>query len=1849
VTPAKLAYPDYVLLDPSGPGATPLATAGPVGTTPTQIRHAYGFDQISFSGGTVAGDGSGTTIAIVDAYSDPKIASDLHHFDVAFSLPDPPVFTQVNQTGGTSLPAASTSWSDEISLDVEWAHAIAPGAGILLVEATNNLNANLDTAAAYAAKQPGVVAVSMSYGGGEDPAELNADSTYLTPTGHAGVTFVASSGDNGAPPSEPASSRNVLAVGGTTLNLSPSGTIQSESGWSGSGGGLSAYESQPGYQMGVVTQTQTARTNPDVAYDADPNTGFPVYNSYANLASRPWTEFGGTSDAAPQWAALIAIADQGRALAGLGALDGSTQTLPLLYCLPSSDFHDITSGRSTGAPAYSATSGYDLVTGRGTPVANQLVTDLIADVSASSPAAGSTVPNIPSSYALSFSLPVNPASLQPGALTVNDIAASSVSLNAAGTTATFTFTVNPVTSPGLQTMQLAAGAVAVAGNSGMTIAGFTVSFDSNARSLLTPTVAWPTPGDISYGTPLGSAQLDATASYGGAAVAGTFTYRPAAGTILDAGASQTLTVSFTPASPTTYATVTATVAINVGPAPLVVTPDNQSRPYGASNPALTGTITGLQNNDPITATYSTAATGASDAGSYSITAALNDPSGVLSNYTVTLGSGTLTVAPAPLSVTVANASKVYGAANPAFGVLYQGFVLGQTSSVLGGTLSFSTAATSASGVGSYPVSASGLTSSDYTLSFVSGMLNVTPAPLVVTPDNQSRSYGASNPPLTGAITGLENNDPITATYSTAATAASDAGSYSITAALNDPTGVLSNYTVTLGSSALAITPAPLSVTVANASKVYGAANPAFGVLYQGFVLGQTASVLGGTLSFSTAATSASDVGSYPVSASGLTSSDYALSFVSGTLSATPAPLVVTPDNQRRPYGASNPALTGTITGLQNNDPITATYDTAATAVSDAGTYSITPALNDPAGVLSDYTVTLGSGTLTVAPAPLSVTVANASKVYGAANPAFGVLYQGFVLGQTASALGGTLSFSTAATSASGVGSYPVSASGLTSSDYALGFISGTLSVTPAPLVVTPDNQGRSYGASNPPLTGTIAGLENNDPITAAYSTAATATSDAGSYPITTVLSDPAAVSSNYTVTLGSGTLTVTPAPLSVMVANVSKVYGAANPAFGVVYQGLVLGQTASVLGGTLSFSTAATSASGVGSYPVSASGLTSSEYALSFVSGTLGVTPAPLVVTPDSQSRSYGASNPPLTGAIAGLENNDPITATYSTVATATSDVGSYPITTVLSNPAGVLSNYTVTLGSGTLTITQALLSVTVANASKEYGAANPAFGVLYQGFVLGQTASVLGGTLSFSTAATSASGVWSYPVSASGLTSSDYALRFISGTLSVTPAPLVMTPDDQSRSYGASNPPLTGTITGLENNDPITATYSTAATVANDAGSYSITAALNDPAGVLSDYTVTLGSGTLTVTSAPLSVTVANVSKVYGAANPVFGAVYQGFVLGQTASVLGGTLSFSTAATSASGVGSYPVSASGLTSSDYALSFVSGTLSVTPAPLVVTPGNQSRSYGASNPPLTGAITGLQNNDPITATYSSAATAASDAGSYSITAALNDPSGELSNYTLTANQGTLTITPAPLTITGNDASRVVGAASPPFSASYSGFVLGQGPAVLTGDLGFQTPAVASSPTGEYPIIPGGLGAADYAITYVAGTLHVTAVTTPAPTPAPAPSPSPTSTSFASPAPTPAPSPLVTVVGVHAETLKVSRKKAVKVLVVDYSGELEAGPAQTPGNYRLVSMGKGKGKRLGAGGEKAVAIRSAAYDPTALSVTLTPARKLPGGPLQLTVMSSSVLDVEGRPLGGSSSSQPGSNYQTTLVG
>ncbi len=345
-------------------------TLAPKGITPSQLLKFYSIG---------ANQGAGATIAIVDAYDNPNIAADLAHFSSTFGLPVPPTcsktssgnpillngcFAKVYASG--SKPKGNQGWGLEMELDVQWAHVVAPAANIVLVEAASNSMTNL-MAAVDKAVQLGASVVSMSWGGREFSGEASYDSHF----NKSGITFVASSGDSGTGPDYPAISPYVVAVGGTTANMGSDGTYIGETAWSGSGGGLSLYEPKPAAQNPYLGGSM--RGSPDVAYIADPNTGFPVYDSYGYYGQTGWFEVGGTSAGAPQWAALFAIANSQRST----RLTGLNPVYTVANSFYTSAFHDVTVGTNgTCGSVCTAGPGYDLVTGLGSPVGQNVISDL---------------------------------------------------------------------------------------------------------------------------------------------------------------------------------------------------------------------------------------------------------------------------------------------------------------------------------------------------------------------------------------------------------------------------------------------------------------------------------------------------------------------------------------------------------------------------------------------------------------------------------------------------------------------------------------------------------------------------------------------------------------------------------------------------------------------------------------------------------------------------------------------------------------------------------------------------------------------------------------------------------------------------------------------------------------------------------------------------------------------------------------------------------------------------------------------------------------------------------------------------------------------------------------------------------------------------------------------------------------------------------------------------------------------------------------------------------------------------------------------------------------------------------
>jgi hypothetical protein len=361
-------------------------SSAPIGYSPSQIRTAY---NLPSSGG------AGTTIAIIDAFDTPNILTYFDTFSNQYGLPN-------NSTGNFLVHkmaqnmGTDSDWALETCLDVEWAHAIAPDAKILLVEAVSPTYSALLSGVDYATSQPGVVAVSMSWGGDEFSGETSY--SYYSHFNKVGITFFASSGDDGSSVMWPAVLANVVSVGGTTLSLNPNGTVISETAWRNSSGGLSAYINSPGYQTSFGLNYSN-RAVPDVSFNGNPSTGVSVYNG-------TWWKIGGTSAGAPQWAAINAL---GLAVTNANLYDRAKSS--------SSYFRDITSGLNY---VNSATEGYDLVTGLGSPLTTNFDTEVTVSPTSGPPNSPVTLNGVGFTIGSSVNISyMNPVSASWGSLINN--------------------------------------------------------------------------------------------------------------------------------------------------------------------------------------------------------------------------------------------------------------------------------------------------------------------------------------------------------------------------------------------------------------------------------------------------------------------------------------------------------------------------------------------------------------------------------------------------------------------------------------------------------------------------------------------------------------------------------------------------------------------------------------------------------------------------------------------------------------------------------------------------------------------------------------------------------------------------------------------------------------------------------------------------------------------------------------------------------------------------------------------------------------------------------------------------------------------------------------------------------------------------------------------------------------------------------------------------------------------------------------------------------------------------------------------------------------------------------------
>ncbi len=1049
--------------------------------------------------------------------------------------------------------------------------------------------------------------------------------------------------------SDPASQPYVTAVGGTSLQgIGPAPT---ETTWNdqlhyaegAGGGGISQTFTMPAFQqaLGEVTGSSgtpcgnasgDCREVPDVSADADPSTGYVVYDAVNGLG---WTAIGGTSGAAPLWAAVLAVAASADAnTAGYGALN------PILYTLaqkaPGTYLNDVTSGNNDYNAAnggqFAATSGYDMATGLGTPVTSALATGLTmipvdVAVSGSQSYGGSPTFSATVDFAGSSSLPFG------------------VTLSIAGLSCSEVGTSTPI-SPSLAagSHQLNQASCTGASLRGANAADYRVVYTSAVGDFTVapvPLTVTASNGSMTYGsTP--PAVLPTYSGFVNGDSASSLTTKPTCSTT--ATSSSPVVGSPYPSSCSgavdpNYVVTYAPGDMSVTGAPLTVSASSGSMTYGGTPPAVIPAYSGFVNGDtPLslttTPTCSTTATSSSPASPPTYPSTCSGA--VDSNYAITYAAGAVTINRAPLTVTASSGSMTYGGTPPAILPTYSGFVNGDGVSSLTTKPTCSTTATSASPVPGSPYASSctGAVDANYTVTYAAGAVTVNRAPLTVTASSPTMTYGATPPAITATYEGFVNGDSATSltTKPTCSTTAGSTSPVSGSPYSSSCSGAVDpNYALTYVQGTVVVTRAPLTVTASSGSMTYGGTTPTVTPLYSGFKNGDSASSLTTQATCSTTALSTSTPSppAYPSSCSGAAGPNYAVSFAAGTITVDPAPLSVTASSGTMAYGGTPPAISPTYSGFVNGDSPSSltTVATCTTTATGASPVAGSPYASSCGGAVDpDYAFTYVPGVVSVTKVPLTITASDGSMTYGGAPPVITPAYAGFVNGDSASSLTTKPTCSTSATSASPVGApYPSSCAGAVDANYALTYANGSVTVAPAPLTVTASSPSMAYGGAPPAITPVYSGFKNGDgasSLTTAPTCSTTATSTSTPSPPTYPSSCSGASGVNYSISYVDGATTVTPAPVDVAVAG-SQAYGG-SPGFTAtpppsLPSGVTGLQASGVTCGEVVPSTAITPTLGAGTYTLvpascrgaSLSGPAAADYAVTYVPGDFSVTGGP--------------------------------------------------------------------------------------------------------------------------------------------------------------------------------------------------------------------------------------------------------------------------------------------------------------------------------------------------------------------------------------------------------------------------------------------------------------------------------------------------------------------------------------------------------------------------------------------------------------------------------------------------------------
>lgn len=571
-----------------------------------------------------------------------------------------------------------------------------------------------------------------------------------------------------------------------------------------------------------------------------------------------------------------------------------------------------------------------------------------------------------------------------------------------------------------------------------------------------------------------------------------------------------------------------------------------------------------------------------------------------------------------------------------------------------------------------------------------------------------------------------------------------------------------------------------------------------------------------------------------------------------------------------------------------------------------------------------------------------------------------------------------------------VGTHATTGTFISPVGYEITVLPGSLTVTPATLLVRVDDKEKIYGGADPLLTASLSGFKYED--TAAlvsgltFSTATGAAATAGTHPITAANAQAA----NYRFVYQPGTLTVDRAALQVIVADQSKTYGGAEPTLSASFSGLVYGDTAAVVSG-LNLSTATGAAASAGSHAIVGSGATAANYRLSYQDGVLTVDKAPLEVNIADRSKTYGGPEPTLSASYAGFLYGDTDAVVsglrLSTATGKAATAGTHAIT----GADATAANYRFVYRSGVLTVDKAALQVFIDDKEKTYGDPDPQLTASFSGLQYDDGASDITG-LNLSTASGAAATAGTHTITGSEGSAANYTMTFRPGTLTVNKAPLLVIADDKQKVYGDPEPAFTASASGLKYSDTAAVVrglaFAAPAGALAGAGRHAI--AVSN--GSADNYTLNYRPGTLLVAKAPLTITADNKAKVYGAADPALTATISGFKYGDTSAVVQG-LALSTATGQQAVAGTHAIVAANASASNYDPVYVPGTLAVDQAVLtyVATPATQFQDVPAL--PLSGTVTGFAYGETLdtattgTLVFTPGSSATSLPGNYGLKAA----------------------------------------------------------------------------------------------------------------------------------------------------------------------------------------------------------------------------------------------------------------------